>query len=160
MDALHNGLMLGGGWSSPRVTTTTLIKGALLAGMVAAVVLFSVVLRLLSGGTIRRSLTRQPARPVSRTAAAGEATATPSASDQPSSTPEGVTATAREAPHVHSGAGLSSPVIGNLDPGESVQVVGRTADNVWLQIEYAAGSNGVGWVSASLMNPPADLSSV
>src|SRR5205823_4670434 len=80
--------------------------------------------------------------PVATTASPATPTATASS---------GIFAVANAYPNVHTAAGLSSPKVGVLSRGERAEVIGRTADSVWLEIRYPAAPNGVGWVSADLM---------
>ncbi|MCG3211486.1 MAG: hypothetical protein FOGNACKC_05132 [Anaerolineae bacterium] len=50
--------------------------------------------------------------------------------------------------NVRTGPGLDYPVTGKLAAGESATVVGQDATGAWWQIDYPAGSDGTGWVSA------------
>ncbi len=51
--------------------------------------------------------------------------------------------------NVRSGAGTDSDVLGTLNPRDVVTLTGKDADTGWLQIEFAAGPDGKGWVAAA-----------
>jgi hypothetical protein len=38
------------------------------------------------------------------------------------------------------------PPIGHLNPGDTAPALGKTQGGDWVQIEFSAGANGVGWV--------------
>lgn len=38
------------------------------------------------------------------------------------------------------------PPIGHLNPGDTAPALGKTQGGDWIQIEFSAGANGVGWV--------------
>lgn len=129
--------------------STRSIKLALVLGMLATVLIFFLVLRLLDVPAQGSSAAVETLQGTATAAAAVDASATPSPTPEPSGT--GIFATANAYPNVHSNFGLNSPVIGNLSLNDRVEVVGRTADGVWLEIRFTP-TNGVGWVSANLMN--------
>lgn len=59
--------------------------------------------------------------------------------------PTGVTANVTTNVVIRSGPSTGSGILGNLTPGQTATVIGRTADSRWLQINYL-GVNG--WVAA------------
>ncbi|MCC7360449.1 MAG: SH3 domain-containing protein [Anaerolineales bacterium] len=50
--------------------------------------------------------------------------------------------------NVRGGPGLTYPVLGGLNSGDTAALLGRDASAQWFAIQYALGPNGVGWVSA------------
>jgi PKD repeat protein/uncharacterized protein YraI len=50
--------------------------------------------------------------------------------------------------NVRSGPGVSYPVIGALQSGQTAFINGQSYDQGWWQIKFAGGPNGLGWVSA------------
>ena len=68
-------------------------------------------------------------------------------------------ASANDALNVRSGPGSTFERIGQLRPGETVEVVGRNQDNSWLQIPYSNPS-GRAWISAQFATLIGDLSKV
>jgi uncharacterized protein YraI len=54
--------------------------------------------------------------------------------------------------------GTAGSVLGYLDANTSVTIIGRTQDNVWVQIMLADGSSG--WVAAQYLNLNVDLNTV
>ncbi len=51
--------------------------------------------------------------------------------------------------NVRSGPGTSFNSLGMLNPQDVVTLTGKNASGTWLQIEYPAGPNGKGWVTAA-----------
>lgn len=86
------------------------------------------------------------------------AKATATASATPALSPTGVTATARGAPFVRNGPGITYPILTNLQNGESVPVIGRNPDSSWLQVMLASGERG--WCSAALLTVSGNLPNV
>ena len=129
-----------------RVDASRLNKFALLLGVVATILIFVLVLRLLNvNGSQNNSVALETV--ISGTQQAAGAPASPSASPAANASTQ-ITAVANAFPNVHSSIGVTSPILGTLARGQSVPVIGRTADGAWIEIRYA---NGVGWVSADLM---------
>ena len=62
-----------------------------------------------------------------------------------------VTVTVSQDMNVRGGPGTNYPVIGTAPAGASSTVVGRNADNSWLQVQYPPGSDNTGWVFAELV---------
>jgi hypothetical protein len=90
---------------------------------------------------------------------------TPSPSPPPTEEPappaDGpVTVSVQQNMNVRGGPGTNYPVIGPAPAGASSQVLGRNADNSWVQVEYPPGSGGTGWVYASLVKINGNLESV
>jgi uncharacterized protein YraI len=61
---------------------------------------------------------------------------------------EGNSGVLLEQVNVRSGPGIGYDPLGLLNPQDVVTLTGKTDDEVWLQIEYAAGPDGKGWVAA------------
>lgn len=51
--------------------------------------------------------------------------------------------------NVRSGPGTDFNPLGTLNPNDAITLTGRDANGAWFQIEYAAGPNGKGWVTAA-----------
>lgn len=83
----------------------------------------------------------------------GEATAVPTA------TPEGVVATVTGRPfqNVRSGPSTAFEVLGELNEGEVVRVIGANRENTWIVIDFRGRQ---GWMSAGIMDIFGDLNSV
>jgi hypothetical protein len=62
--------------------------------------------------------------------------------------------------NVRSGPGLSYAVLGGLNTGDQVPVVGRDAASQWFAIGYDLGPNGVGWLSNQVAAFDGDLQSL
>jgi hypothetical protein len=58
--------------------------------------------------------------------------------------------------NVRSGPGTAYPVIGAGSAGQTAKIVGRNADNSWMQVEYPNSSNGTGWMYAPLLQISGD----
>lgn len=89
-------------------------------------------------------------------AMAQDSTATP----QPTAVPPPLTAstgffvTADFRVNVRSGPGTQYTVLGQVRPGDALDITGRTADNRWLRVNF----NGQeGWVSAALFSVTGDV---
>jgi uncharacterized protein YraI len=50
--------------------------------------------------------------------------------------------------------------LGQLDKGQNAPVRGRLADSTWLQINFPAAADGIGWVLASVAQVNGDLNAV
>lgn len=53
--------------------------------------------------------------------------------------------------NVRSGPGTDFNSLGTLNPNDAITLTGRDANGTWFQIEYAAGPDGKGWVTAAYM---------
>jgi uncharacterized protein YraI len=53
--------------------------------------------------------------------------------------------------NVRSGPGTDFNSLGTLNPQDVVGLIGKDANGVWLQIEFAAGPEGKGWVNAAFV---------
>lgn len=144
---------------------------AIILGMAAVVVTFFIVLSVVpkpGNGNPIDALTNllntagnAAATPVSATAVAGAAqagapapalaTLTPTARAVGSGTPGApfVAVAARGAPNVRIAPSTNNNPLGNLQPGREVVVLGRSADNAWLQIVW--DNNTKAWVASDLM---------
>lgn len=61
--------------------------------------------------------------------------------------------------NVRSGPGTNFNSLGTLNPQDVVSLVGKDPNGAWLQIEFAAGPEGKGWVNAAFVQAQAvDLS--
>lgn len=73
-------------------------------------------------------------------------------------TPQGVVATiTRAIQNVRSGPGLSYDVIGQLNQGEQVQVIGANTDFSWLVIQFRGQQ---GWISRAILDTFGDLNTL
>jgi uncharacterized protein YraI len=86
-----------------------------------------------------------------------------SSSLPPSSLPSGVLIVTLTNIRVRSGPNPANPIVGNLSYGSTVNVIGRTGDNSWLQVTYSTDAGPyTGWVyspyvrliSGSISNVP------
>jgi uncharacterized protein YraI len=73
---------------------------------------------------------------------------------QEPSTPTGViiTVTYTEPMNVRGGPGTSYDILGQIQPGSIYPALGISPGREWVQISYAGGPNGIGWVYASYVN--------
>jgi len=138
------------------------IKAAIIMGVVCIAVIFWLVYRLLQLPAEPRSvvaLQTVPPPAAGSSGASAAATATASATGTASSR---IVAEAKQYPNVHVAPGLSSRTVGVFSQGNQAEVVGRTADSVWLEIRYPQpqAPNGVGWVSTDLVSLSAPIGSV
>jgi uncharacterized protein YraI len=53
--------------------------------------------------------------------------------------------------NVRSGAGTSFNSLGTLNPQDVVGLIGKDSNGAWLQIDFPAGPDGKGWVSAAFV---------
>jgi len=53
-------------------------------------------------------------------------------------------------PNVRSAPNTNNTPVGNLQPGQQVQVLGRSPDNAWYQIVW--NGNQKAWVASDLLN--------
>jgi uncharacterized protein YraI len=53
--------------------------------------------------------------------------------------------------NIRSGPGTGFNSIGTLNPQDAVNLIGKDANGVWLQIEYEAGPEGKGWINAAFL---------
>jgi len=65
------------------------------------------------------------------------------------------TASVREQINVRSGPGTSFDTLGTLNPRDVVTLTGKDSIGSWLQIKFAAGPGGRGWVAASFLDATA-----
>ena len=73
---------------------------------------------------------------------------------QAASTPSGILATVIYAEPINVRSGPSTvfyPIIGQLQPGDVVSALGVSPGREWVQISFAGGVNGVGWIYASFV---------
>jgi len=64
------------------------------------------------------------------------------------STPNGVVL---QQINVRSGPGTDFNSLGNLNPNDVITLTGKDPSGVWLQIQYAGGPDGKGWVTAGFV---------
>ncbi len=62
--------------------------------------------------------------------------------------------------NVRTGPGTNYPIAGPGPAGESAAILGRNADNSWVQVEYPLTADKTGWVYAELVDISGDLNSV
>ncbi len=152
------------------VLLVTLLAAVLVAGCVGGVAKRSAGVG--AAPTVRPGPTRTE-RPVAQ---AGIAAPTPTS--RPTSTPAPTTVPPTETPaptptptqarvfglvtplklRVHAQPGISAPVTGYLEGGDSVWVLGRDSANTWFYVESENGEKG--WVSAQYVDVLGDVSSV
>lgn len=53
--------------------------------------------------------------------------------------------------NVRSGPGTGFNSLGTLNPGDVASLTGKDANSTWLQIEFASGPDGKGWVNAGFV---------
>ncbi|MGD0115865.1 MAG: CARDB domain-containing protein [Dehalococcoidia bacterium] len=73
---------------------------------------------------------------------------------------DGPAATATSSVNVRSGPSNGYVVLGVLRRGSEAKIVGRSDDGDWLEIEYPAHSNLLGWIIASSVDTSADLAAI
>lgn len=132
-------------------------RGVLIVGcMLGVVLLFLVVWSLLQYGTKDAPEIRglAPIAASGTAGSAGQATATAAAA----ATPTPITATARQSPYVRSGPGTNYEIIGSLQEGSSVPVIGRTPDGSWLQVMLPNGQRG--WSGSGLLTVAGGVTSI
>ena len=70
------------------------------------------------------------------------------------STPTGILATVIYTEPINVRSGPSTvfyPIIGQLQPGDIVPALGVSPGREWVQISFAGGVNGIGWIYASFV---------
>ncbi len=92
-----------------------------------------------------------------------EPTATPTDTPAPTATPTETPlaqpqAVASSAINVRSGPGTAFAVVGQLQPGRPVDILGRNADRSWWQVLLGNGNEG--WVAASVVDVTGPVESV
>ena len=63
--------------------------------------------------------------------------------------PSGTIAVIQQKINIRSGPGTGFNSIGTLNPQDAVPLTGRDSSGAWLQIEFAAGPDGRGWINAA-----------
>jgi len=61
---------------------------------------------------------------------------------------------------VHIGPSEGYAALGTLRRGETLQIVGRSADATWLAVRFPPGSNGLGWVPLNGVSGVEDVQSL
>lgn len=85
----------------------------------------------------------------------------PSPTDTPTPQPAGPPkVTIVQDMNVRTGPGTNYPIAGPGPAGETSNIVGRNADNSWVQVEYPLTGDKTGWVYADLVEISGDLSTV
>lgn len=92
-----------------------------------------------------------------------EPTATPTDTPEPTATPTETPlaqpqAVAGSAINVRGGPGTAFAVVGQLQPGRPVDILGRNADRTWWQVLLGNGNEG--WVAASVVDVSGPLDTV
>lgn len=64
---------------------------------------------------------------------------------------DGPVAIVQQQLNVRSGPGTDFNSVGTLNPQDVVSLTGKNAAGVWLQIQFSAGPDGKGWVSAAFV---------
>jgi uncharacterized protein YraI len=71
---------------------------------------------------------------------------------------DGVTGVVRTTAGARNGPGTSYSVIGTVPRGTSLQVVGRNADDTWVQVVYPPGSQLRVWINLAFIDVRGDIS--
>lgn len=145
-------------WQSPETRVRWERGVALVAGMVGVVLTFSllVVVLPLPKDTESPPITGQAAAP-SAAAPTAAASPPPAATTAPPARQGLLVATSRAFPNVRRGPSLEASIVGQLRPQQQVQVVGRSADNQWLQILNPTNNQERLWVSADMLEVMGDV---
>ncbi len=108
-----------------------------------------------------------PSTPLSgaQAAATPDSQPTPAATAAPASPTTstetlGPTLTAAQGVNIRSGPSTEYPVIGGLQAGNAIPVLGRDASSTWLVIAYSGGAGGKGWVAKIVVTVSGDLCSL
>jgi len=64
---------------------------------------------------------------------------------------DGNIAIVQEQLNVRSGPGADFNSLGTLNPQDVARLIGKDANGAWLQIEFAPGQDGKGWISAAFV---------
>jgi hypothetical protein len=138
---------------------------AIVAGMIGIVLVFLLLIAVLpikesgSGGALTGLATQQAAAPATTATAAPRAGAT---AEPPPTGPDQtrLPATTRERPFVRRGAGINFAALTNLQPGQRVEVVGRSPDRQWYQIVLPDNARERGWVSQEFLAVEGDVNTL
>jgi hypothetical protein len=137
---------------------------AIVAGMIGIVLLF---LLLLTGLPIREGRSMEEiagiaAAPAPTTAAGQPAPSAAATAVAPATGPNQprLSATVRQFPYVRRGPGTNWAQIMNLPQGQTVEVVGRSPDRLWLQIVLPSNARERGWVSQEFLTVDGDLNTL
>jgi hypothetical protein len=138
---------------------------AIVAGMIGIVLVFLLLIALLpireSGGSgpLTGLATPEATVPAATVAPAARVGATaappPTGPDQPR-----LSATVNERPFVRRGAGINFAALTNLQPGQRVEVVGRSPDRQWYQIVLPDNARERGWVSQEFLAVEGDVNTL
>jgi len=126
----------------------------IVAAMLGIVLVFFVALSALQFGTKDVPTIRGLVPVLASGTPGAQATATAASTG----TPGQLTAVVHQFPNVHSSPGTDSQIIGNLQDGTTVNVIGRTSDAAWLQVMLPDGRRG--WSSASLLTVTGGVNNV
>jgi uncharacterized protein YraI len=77
-------------------------------------------------------------------------------------TPTGgeLTGMLRTTASMRNGPGVEYPAIGTVPEGAAVPVVGRNADDSWIQVVYPPGFDVLGWVNLAFIDIDGDISAL
>jgi uncharacterized protein YraI len=70
-------------------------------------------------------------------------------------TGSGPSGVVRQQVNIRSGSGTGFNSLGTLNPQDVVRLTGKNSDGTWLQIEFANGPEGKGWVTAAFVQTSA-----
>lgn len=147
-------------WESPETHVRWARGLALIAGMIAIVITFIFLWSVIPLSSEKDSEAITGLQPTAAAPAVVEATAAAAAAATalPSPPPQDqrLTAVSRAFPNVRQGPSLSAAVVSNLRQGQTVEVVGRSQDNLWLQILNPTNSRERLWVSADMLDVTGD----
>ena len=86
------------------------------------------------------------------------ATSTPAPTNTPTQTPRPKVDSATASVNLRAGPGTSYPVVGGLEKGDAVQIVGKTSDGQWYRVKLTGGT--VAWVASSYIQVETDSGTI
>jgi uncharacterized protein YraI len=75
-------------------------------------------------------------------------------------TGEDLSGVLRTTASMRNGPGVEYPAIGTIPQGTAVAVVGRNADDSWVQVVYPPGFDVLGWVNLAFIDVEGDISAL
>jgi hypothetical protein len=145
-------------WESPETGVRWERGLAIVAGMIGVVLTFFLLLAVLplsSEGDEKPVTGLQATTQPLTAAAAAQATAAPPP-PAPAAPEQKLSGVSRAVPNVRRQPSLTAQVVMNLRQGQKVDVVGRSADNQWLQILNPDRPSEKLWVSADMLDVTGD----
>lgn len=87
-------------------------------------------------------------------------TIAPTNTPAPTATPQPITGSVKSTLNVREQPSIRAALMGVLKTGDVVNLVGRTEDSSWLQINYPLGETTTAWVIAERINTTSNLASL